>query len=124
MSRKITSRNPDHPKTHLQDCGQRARVFVRRMSNEELGAYLKLNIHSNDAYLKVIRLTRSQRIQYVVNCARAQFIREFEARAEAAAEAEAAEAEAARKETPSERSKQKAALARAEAEANTDPMDA
>lgn len=93
MSRKITVINKTHPFNQMKAAGEKARKACRKMSNEELDAFLRGNIADRETRYQVLALTRARKIDYVINCTRQEFVRAHnEAAAQAKAEKDAANA--------------------------------
>lgn len=69
MSRKITVKNPNHPKNMMDAVGQSARKFARNLSNKALDQWFRNNIEAGPLLNKVLTLTRSKKIKAVQDCA-------------------------------------------------------
>lgn len=77
MSRKITVRNPDHPKTKMKDAGEAVRKSMAKLSNAELTEFIAASCPDPDTRAAVLALPRAKRIAYIKRAVEGQWALEY-----------------------------------------------
>jgi len=74
MPRKITTRNPKHPRNIALNEGRRVKESLRKLSNVELTEFLKRNIENEKDLSEVLSWSRTKQIRFCKDSAIQQYI--------------------------------------------------